>query len=160
METFFTVILWASAIGCGLMAGVYFTFSAFVMRALASIPVASAISAMNSINKVIVTSAFLPLFFATTVASALLIGLVFLSAAIAGSIYAIIGGAIYLVGMFACTIVFNVPLNNKLAALEPNSDEAAMIWQAYLHTWTRWNHVRTAASTAATVLFICAISLN
>lgn len=157
METFFSAILWAAAIGCGLMAGVYFTFSAFVMRALTAIPVARAVDTMNSINRVIVSSAFLPLFFGTTIASGLLVGsAVFLSPA---TLHAAIGGGIYLVGMFVCTMAFNVPLNERLAALNPDSDQAALFWPIYKQTWVRWNHARTVASTAATALFIYTISI-
>ena len=158
METLFSATLWAAAIGCGLIAGVYFTFSAFVMRSLTAIPVASAVSAMDSINRVIVSSAFLPLFFGTTLASALLVGSVLLPSP--ATSYAAIGGVIYLVGMFICTVAFNVPLNNKLAALDPDSEEADLFWPVYAQTWTRWNHVRTVASTATAVLYTYAISLT
>jgi uncharacterized membrane protein len=61
-------------------------------------------------------------------------------------------------GMFAVTMIFNVPLNNALAAADPVSHEAASLWTRYLADWTAWNHVRTVASTAACVLFIAAIA--
>lgn len=159
METFFSAILSAAAIGCGLMAGVYFTFSAFIMRALLAIPAASAIDAMNSINKVIVSSAFLPLFFGTTITSALIIVSAPFTAANTAALYAAIGGGVYLIGMFVCTIAINVPLNNKLAALDAGTQEARAFWQIYTRTWTRWNHVRTIASTVTMLLFIYAISI-
>ena len=159
METFFTATLWATAIGCGLMAGVYFAFSTFVMKALAQTPAAKGISAMQSINKVIVSSAFLPLFFGTTVAAFILVALFPLLLETDGALFSAMGGGIYIVGMFICTVAFNVPLNNKLADLDPNCQDAALFWQAYQRTWTRWNHVRTAASTMAVLLFIHAISI-
>lgn len=65
---------------------------------------------------------------------------------------------LYAVGMFAVTIVFNVPLNDQLAAADPASSAAAPVWARYLTEWTFWNHVRTAASIAATALFIAAIA--
>ncbi|XIA62827.1 hypothetical protein ACFIOY_25830 [Bradyrhizobium sp. TZ2] len=34
MQTFITGLLWFSAIGCGLLAGLYFAFSTFIMTAL------------------------------------------------------------------------------------------------------------------------------
>ncbi|WP_156164855.1 hypothetical protein [Bradyrhizobium sp. LTSP885] len=44
--------------------------------------------------------------------------------------------------------------------METWSDDgaAAPVWARYLADWTFWNHVRTVASTAATALFIFAIS--
>jgi len=160
METFFTATLWVAAIGCGLMAGVYFTFSAFVMQAFAAMPTPSAIKAMNSINKVIVSSAFLPLFFGTTIAAVLLIGQTLYTVSLAQEPYSMLGGVIYLIGMFFCTIAFNIPLNNRLAALDPDAAEAEQVWQHYAKVWTRWNHIRTLASVTASLLFTYALSIS
>jgi uncharacterized membrane protein len=55
-------------------------------------------------------------------------------------------------------MIFNVPLNNALAAADPASPEAASLWARYLTDWTLWNHVRTVASTAACALFIAALA--
>ena len=68
------------------------------------------------------------------------------------------GGLVYVIGMFVVTMIFNVPLNNALAAADPASSEAAALWARYPETWTWWNHVRTLASTAACALFIAAIA--
>ena len=48
--------------------------------------------------------------------------------------------------MFVVTMVFNVPLNDALAAADTSSPEAASLWARYLKDWTFWNHVRMAAS--------------
>ncbi len=65
---------------------------------------------------------------------------------------------IYFVGMFLCTMVLNVPLNNALAAVNPANAEAAQVWARHLQEWTLWNHVRTIASTVAFALYIAAIA--
>ena len=75
-----------------------------------------------------------------------------------GAIAMLAGGVLYVLGMFVVTMVFNVPLNNALAAVDPASPEAASLWARYLTDWTLWNHVRTVASTAACALFIAAIA--
>ena len=62
-------LLWFSAIGCGLLAGLYFAFSAFIMTALGRIGQVAGITAMNAINAVIVQSLFMPMFLGTTAAS-------------------------------------------------------------------------------------------
>jgi uncharacterized membrane protein len=49
------------------------------------------------------------------------------------------------------TMVFNVPLNDSLAAAGADGDA---IWADYLKTWTIWNHVRCLASLAAGALFV------
>ena len=58
--------------------------------------------------------------------------------------------------MFVVTVIFNVLLNNALAAADPASHKAASLWARYLTDWTLWNHVRTVSSTAACTLFIAA----
>ena len=68
------------------------------------------------------------------------------------------GGVLYVLGMFVVTMVFNVPLNDTLAATDPSSTEAASLWARYLNDWTIWNHMRTISSTLACGLFICAIA--
>lgn len=153
-----TVGLWGAAIGCGVMAGIYFAFSAFVMRALGVIPQPAGIAAMQSINEVIVSSAFLPLFFGTTLVGVGLAGWSLPHWGEPGTSALVAGGAVYLFGMFVCTVGLNVPLNDALAAVDPSGLEAASTWSDYLDRWTRWNHVRTVASAVASGLFIVAIA--
>jgi uncharacterized membrane protein len=57
------------------------------------------------------------------------------------------------VGTIGVTFAFNVPRNDALAVLDPNSAEAAAIWLEYVPSWSLWNHVRCATSCAASVLF-------
>ncbi|MGV0027143.1 anthrone oxygenase family protein [Phormidesmis priestleyi] len=46
----------------------------------------------------------------------------------------------------------NVPLNDALAIVKPESTEGASLWAKYLINWTFWNHVRTSAAIAAAAL--------
>src|SRR5262245_39879175 len=66
-QLFISGLLWFCAIGCGLLAGVYFAFSTFIMSALGRIQQTHGISAMNSISSTILGSLFMPFFFGTTV---------------------------------------------------------------------------------------------
>lgn len=157
IQAIIDVLLWFSAIGCGLLAGLYFAFSTFVMTALGKIDLEAGISAMNSINVEIVKSLFMPFFVGTTLTSAALVVVAFFRWSEPGAIMMLAGGILYVVGMFVVTMVFNVPLNNALAAAHPSGPEAASLWSRYLRDWTFWNHVRTIASLAASVLFTCAI---
>ena len=63
-------LLWTSAIGCGLMAGVYFAFSAFIMTSLGRIAPAAGMVAMNATIVDIVRSPFMPVFMLTTLTAA------------------------------------------------------------------------------------------
>ncbi|WP_322025497.1 DUF1772 domain-containing protein [Burkholderia sp. BCC1977] len=151
-------LLWGSAIGCGLMAGVYFAFSTFVMTSLARIAPQAGIAAMNAINVDIVRSPFMPLFLGTTLMALALIVIALLDRGQPGAMAALAGGVLYLFGMFAVTMAVNVPLNDALAAADPATAQGAAQWARYVHDWTRWNHVRTVASALACVLFVAGIA--
>ena len=158
LQSVITGLLWFSAIGCGLLAGLYFAFSTFIMTALGRIGQAAGITAMNAINAVIVQSLFMPFFLGTTLASLTLAVAAIFRWGEPGALAMLAGGVLYVLGMFVCTMIFNVPLNNALAAVDPASTEAASLWSRYLTDWTLWNHVRTISSTAACALFIWAIA--
>ena len=150
-------LLWFSAVGCGLLAGLYFAFSTFIMTSLGRVGPAAGIAAMNAINVDIVKSLFMPLFFGTTLTSSVLAVVGLLRWGEPGALALLAGGVIYVVGMFVVTMVFNVPLNNALAAVDPASGEGATAWARYLKDWTTWNHVRTVACTVTTILFIAGL---
>jgi len=150
-------LYWLSAIGCGVMAGIYFAFSAFIMTAFAHIGAPSGIAAMNAISVEIVRSVFMPLFLGTTLAAGLLAALAFFRWSEPGSAATLAAGTLYVLGMFMVTAIFNVPLNDALAAVDPSGAEGAALWARYLREWTFWNHVRTVASLGASVLFVIAM---
>jgi uncharacterized membrane protein len=139
------------------MAGVYFAFSTFIMTALERIGHERGIATMNSINVSILRSLFMPLFLGTTLASAILASIGFTRLNAPGATPMVMGGIIYVVGMFVCTMLLNVPLNNALAAVDPASEAASAAWTRYRKEWTFWNHVRTLASCIAGALFILSI---
>jgi uncharacterized membrane protein len=149
-----TGLLWFSAIGCGLVAGVYFAFSTFIMTSFARVAPAAGFAAMNAINVDIVKSVFMPVFFGTTLAAAILAGFALFRWSGPGSTAVLAGGVIYVIGTIGVTLAFNVPLNDALAAVDPSSVEGASLWARYVRDWTFWNHVRLFASIIASVLFI------
>ena len=144
----FTVTL-VAALGCGLMAGLFFAFSVSVMKALARLPSPEGIAAMQSINVAIINPLFLAAFFGTAMACVLVMIASLLRWHNPAALYLLIGGALYLVGTFLVTLMFNVPKNNALASVAPADPEGASLWTDYLSKWTAWNHVRAAAALAA-----------
>ena len=148
-------MLWFCALGCGLLAGLYFSFSVFIMSALDRLGPAAGAAAMNSINAVILRSLFMPVFLLTSLASLVLAAIGVLRWGEPGAALSIAGGLCYFVGMFVVTMAFNVPLNNQLQSSQAADVEAN--WRRYVAVWTRWNHVRTLASLAASALFIAAL---
>lgn len=155
-ETVVSALLWFSAIGCGLIAGLYFAFSTFILQALDRLGAERGAEAMNAINVRILRSLFMPLFLGTTLTSLALV-IIGLVRREPGGAAMLAGGAIYVIGMFVITLAFNVPLNNMLAAAGRDGGAA---WSLYLQRWALWNHLRTLASTLACTLFVVAIAAD
>lgn len=64
-----------------------------------------------------------------------------------------------MIGSFGVTAAFNVPRNERLAPLAPDSAEAADYWPRYVREWLWWNHVRTVASLAAAACAAAALAV-
>jgi len=160
MEIIIDGMLWFTAISVGIMAGVYFTFSVFVMKSLDEIEAPAGMLAMQSINRIIVKSLFLPIFFASSLASAALVVLMLIYPSSSGATWVMMGSGLYFVGMFIVTVTGNVPLNNQLEATDAKGPGGAEMWALYLRKWTLWNHIRTIACTAALAMLILALSVR
>jgi uncharacterized membrane protein len=146
-----------SALGCGLIAGVFFAFSSFVMSALAQLQQAQGIAAMQLINITVINPLFMTVFLGTAVACLFLAISSLLRWHQPGAVYLFVGSLLYLIGTVLVTIVFNVPLNDALAKVDPSSTDGAKLWVSYLANWTVWNHVRTVAALAAAAAFTIAL---
>ncbi len=85
-----------SALGCGLIAGVFFTFSAFVMKALARLPSAQGIAAMQSINVVVINPLFMVALFGTALACVALAVSSLFRWNEASAVYLLVGSLLYL----------------------------------------------------------------
>ena len=158
MDELMSGLTLAAALGAGLVAGIFFAFSAFIMAALGRLAPEGGISAMQSINVAVLNPMFFFVFFGTAV-----LALVLTIAALAGwspsrLLYLLAGSLLYLAGTIFVTIAFNVPLNNRLASIGAKSTEGAGVWKTYISAWTAWNHVRTIAALAACASFIMALS--
>ncbi len=149
-------LIWASVLGSGLLAGTYFAFSSFIMRALANIDTHEGINAMNAINTTILRSLFMPLFFASTFVSfvMMLLGLWYWGDD--GAFELFTAGAIYFFCMFGVTAAKNVPLNDSLGSVDAKSAAGERVWNNYLAVWTRYNAVRAGA---CLLTFIISIGL-
>jgi uncharacterized membrane protein len=144
------------ALGCGLVAGAFFAFSTFVMKALGNLPPAQGIAAMQSINVAVINPWFLTPFVGTAATCVLMaiVSLVWWNDPRAP--YWLAGGVLYVIGTFLVTMLFNVPRNDALGLVASSSPEAASLWVSYLSTWTAWNHVRMIAALAAAASFTLA----
>ena len=146
----------ATALGCGLVAGVFFAFSSFVMPALRRLPAAQGVAAMQSINRLAPTPVFMTALFGTALAALGVAGWAAFGSADRPTGLLVAAGALYVIGTIGVTMGGNVPLNNELERLDAERADAAS-WSTWVSRWTAWNHVRTVAALAAAGLFIAAL---
>ncbi|HHP7230168.1 MAG TPA: DUF1772 domain-containing protein [Xenococcaceae cyanobacterium] len=150
-------LIFVAAISSALSAGIFFAFSTFVMKALAQQPPAQGIATMQSINVTVINPWFMTAFFSPAIASILLTISALLRWERSVAIYWLVGSFLYLIGTIGVTVAGNIPLNDALAVVSPNSAEGAIIWKRYLNDWTFWNHVRTIAAISAAAVFAIAL---
>jgi uncharacterized membrane protein len=155
MNGFIFVLTLLAALGCAMMAGVFFAFSAFVMKALARLPAQQGIGAMQAINVAAVTFAFMAALFGTAAACGALAVWALFAWDERFAPYLLVGSALYLVGTILLTIVYHVPRNEALARVEPRGAESH--WRRYLSAWTAWNHVRAGTALAAAAVLTIAL---
>lgn len=157
MSGVLTAVTFLAALGSGLMAGLFFVFSVFMMTALARLGAPQGIAAMQSVNVAIIHPLFLVVFMGTAILSLWAAGAAIWNWSTEGSGWLLAGSLLYLVGILVVTMIFNVPLNDALAAVDPASGEGAALWERYLDVWVKWNHVRTIAGLGALACFIQAL---
>lgn len=153
LEQLHSVLVLAALIGSGLITGVFFAFSTFVMRALARLKPEEGIKAMQSINLTVLNPWFLGVFMGTALICLMLFVWTLTQLGQTESRYLIAGSLFYLIGCFMVTGLFNVPRNEVLAKVDAIAIESESLWNNYVDEWTIWNHVRTTASLLAVVCF-------
>ncbi|MEL6876184.1 MAG: anthrone oxygenase family protein [Pseudomonadota bacterium] len=141
---------------CAFEGGVFKAFSEFVMKGLLRAAPASGIESMQQINKTVIRTEFVASLFAITAFSAAFAtyGIIALDGTV--SLILISAALIYIGSVFLMTIFGNVPMNNRLAALDHRSAEAHDYWAVYGEKWTRLNHFRTGGSFLAAGLYLIA----
>jgi uncharacterized membrane protein len=127
------------------------------MRGLGATDPLAAALAMRNINALIRTPVFFFGFFGA-------LGFPLVAAVLASRrpvmLLALAGALAYGLGAFLVTVAVNIPHNDALAAATPTVENAAALWADYAGPWTRWNHVRTFASTIAFALLTAAVVIE
>ena len=141
------------------MAGIFFAFSNFVMKALGRLHPDEGIAAMQSVNVTVLNPGFFLVFFGTGALCVLLLVRALMDWEQPAARYVTAASVLYIAGTLGVTMLLNVPRNNALARAKPGDAEATRLWSDYLVTWTAWNTVRTVAALAAAGLFTFALTL-
>jgi len=147
-------ILVGVTLSTGLVAGVFLTFSDFVMRSLKGAAPAAGAEAMQVINREVYRSVFMVLLVGMVPVSIVVAIAAIILVDTAVAIWLITAGGIYVFGVMLVTLARNVPMNQRLEAMPQGGAEAQAYWPSYVRGWLVWNHVRTIASLAATAAYL------
>lgn len=155
MKEYLPLIVAIAITGSGVVTGLLFAFSNFVMRALQDLPTEQGMFAMQRINETIINPIFLIFFMGTPVLCLIIVVAAAFELGAPGHVCFFAGAVTYLLGPFGITMLFNVPLNNTLAGTALT--ESAEAWPMYRKKWQRWNHIRTYMGILS--LFLLALGL-
>lgn len=149
MSALRTVVLVGATLTTGLGAGLFYSYSCSVMPGLARADDRTFVEAMQRINVAILNGWFMISFLGSLV----LIGVAGVLELRNGDrtvLLWIVAAAVFQLVMLVITGVFNVPLNDKLAAAgRPDGvADLAAVRASFENAWVRWNLVRTLASVA------------
>lgn len=157
MDQLIFAVTMLAALGTALLAGNFFAFSVFLMRALGGLSAERGIVAMQAITLAIRGIPFLILFFGTTALAAVVAVVAVLKHGAPGSCYLLTGSLVFLIGTFCVTMLRNVPLNRTLTRVTPGSKEGHEMWKHFQSSWGMWNHVRSVTSLIACAFLIMAL---
>ena len=146
-----------SVIACAVVSGVFLTFSDFVMRSLNGARTTAGVEVMQVINREVYRTVFMVLLLGWSAFSPILMAYAYTSAAGAATTWIMLGGAIYLAGVFAVSLIFNIPMNRRLDVMDFADAGAATYWsEKYFPRWTFWNYVRALSAAAAAICYLMA----
>jgi uncharacterized membrane protein len=150
MPTLRGLSLALALVATGLLAGFFYAYSSSVNLGLGDLDDRGYVAAMQAINDSIPNGVFVLSFVG---APLLLIVATALHAAPRSPRLAplLLAGALVIGGGLLVTVLANVPLNDDLAAVNPDADQEVLARARadYEDPWNTWNAIRTVACTAA-----------
>ena len=157
--TFFHAVLVLATFLCSLVAGLLFAFAVVIMPGIRSLDDRGFIRAFQAIDRVIQNGQ--PLFMLVWVGSALAL----IAAAVLGMWelsgsarpLLIVAALLYVLGVQLPTVMINIPLNNEIQKLDPdamNEPTRLRAREAFESRWNRWNAIRTACASLASIVLM------
>jgi uncharacterized membrane protein len=150
--TLMRTVTLATALGTGVLGGVFVGFSTFVMPALDRLAAADAVRAMQAMNVTAPRGLAVPL--AVSGLGSLAVGGWALARSSGSARALLVAGALTGVVALGVTAAYHVPRNDALDRVDAGSAAAATAWQAYAPGWVAMNHVRAVLSLASAGLLV------
>jgi uncharacterized membrane protein len=159
LESIFPIVLVGATLLVALTAGLLFSFAIITMPGLKNLNDGEFIRAFQEMDGIIQNNH--PLFMLVWMGSVLLL----IAAAIIGFMhldglprnFLLAATVLYIIGVQAPTIVFNIPRNNNIQAVNVETSNATALQQARMEfedVWNRSNQFRTVMSIAVTAILL------
>lgn len=155
LESHLETVMLVSVILEAMAAGIIFIFSNTIMRTFSKFDPDIIINVMNELNILIVNPLFVFVFFGGLISA-------YPTAVMMRNpdqfskparYYALASTLVFFFGEFLVTLTQNVPRNDALLAVDPESEEGVQYWQnEFLGGWVAWNTARCVFSVIASVL--------
>jgi uncharacterized membrane protein len=145
------VITAVTTVGSGLLAGVFFAFSAFVMSGLQRLPDRDGAASMRSINVTAQRPPLMIALFGVSVLCVVVIVRAFATWSLTGAGWLLTGAILTIAGALGVTAAVNVPLNNRLEA-------GTVTWTRFLAAWDPANHARTVLCLAGCAALLIGVT--
>ncbi len=142
------LLLLATTLVTGLIAGLFYAYSISVLPALRGADAAVFTEVMQRINKAILNGWFFAGFLGAAVLGAASVVTCLVTGARLPLLLPVLAGAVLYAAQLAVTGRINVPLNNALDAAGSTDPQGARA--AFEVRWVRWNHIRS---------WLCTLSL-
>lgn len=148
-----------SLLATGAIFGFFYAWVCSTMWGLDATDPVVAITAMQAMNASVRNMVFAPAFFGTPVILAITGALAWRGRRRLSAKAFLGAAAIHVVGVVLVTAMFNLPMNEALALVQPpvDPDQAQASWTAYSYRWQAWNIVRAVASGLSLMLTGCGL---
>lgn len=160
----FGLVLSIAALLCGLVSGLLLGFAIVAMPGLGTLGDRELLGGFRAMDKVIQDRQ--PVFMVVWLGSVLaVVGAVAIgwSQTTGGARALLLAGAlIYLLGVQVPTATVNIPLNNRIQAIDPASMSSAELAEArgwFEARWNRWNAIRSFLGVGATALLLATLAV-
>lgn len=152
-----------SALLCSLVAGLVLTFAIVVMPGIRALGDRDYLRSFKAMDRIIQNNQ--PVFMLVWLGSAVAL----LASTILGiwrlegldRILLVAACAVYIFGVQLPTVMFNIPLNNRLQSLDLDTiaeQELLATAESFDSRWLRWNALRTAVAILTTILLLALLA--
>ena len=146
----------------GLMAGIFFTWSNAVKPGIGQLSDRDYLTALQSMNRVILNVPFYILFWGAVALSPLVVYFMVETASVQVLIILLAATIVYWIGAFLMTLWGNVPLNHLVDRVElsqMHTGELRELRATVEQRWNLFNLIRTLSAIASLVLLLLAVWL-